>query len=83
MDVMSYNPEWDVLTRSQRVEVGLWIQLYGRVVEGFLYLGGIHPGRIEPASPTEQTTSRVEAHQARRYCASSLETFTQSFLLRA
>ncbi len=44
---------------------------------------GIHPGRIEPASPTALTTSRTEALQARRSCASSLDTFTQSFLYRA
>ncbi len=44
---------------------------------------GIHPGRVEPASPTALTTSRTEALQARRSCASSLDTFTQSFLHRA
>ncbi len=44
---------------------------------------GIHPGRVEPASPIELTTSRTEALQARRSCASSPETFTQSFLHRA
>ncbi len=27
--------------------------------------GGIHPERVEPASPTELTTSRIEALQAR------------------
>ncbi len=44
---------------------------------------GIHPGRVEPASPIAMTTSRTEAHQARRSCASSLDTFTQSFFHRA
>ncbi len=44
---------------------------------------GIHPGRVEPASPIALTTSRKEALQARRSCASSLDTFTQSFLHRA
>ncbi len=44
---------------------------------------GIHPGRVEPASPTALTTSRTEALQAWRSCASSLDTFTQSFLHRA
>ncbi len=44
---------------------------------------GIHPGRVEPASPTTLTTSRTEALQTRRSCASSLDTFTQSFLRRA
>ncbi len=37
---------------------------------------GIHPGRVEPASPIALTTSR-------RSCASSLDTFTQSCLHRA
>ncbi len=32
---------------------------------------GIHPGRVEPASPMALTTSRTEAFQARRSCASS------------
>ncbi len=44
---------------------------------------GIHPGRVEPASPIALTTSRAEALQAWRSCASSLDTFTQSFLHRA
>ncbi len=44
---------------------------------------GIHPGRVEPASPVELTASRTEALQARRSCPSSIETFTQHFLLRA
>ncbi len=44
---------------------------------------GIHPGRVEPASPIALTTSRTEAFHARRSCASSLDTFTQSFLHRA
>ncbi len=44
---------------------------------------GIHSGRVEPASPVELTTSRTEALQARRSCASSLDTFAQSFLHRA
>ncbi len=30
---------------------------------------GIHPGRVEPASPIALTTSRTEALQARRSCA--------------
>ncbi len=42
---------------------------------------GIHPGRIEPAAPIELTASRINAFQARRSCASSQETFTQSFRL--
>ncbi len=45
--------------------------------------GGFHPGRVEPASPIELTTSRIEALQVRRSCASSLKTFIQSFLHRA
>ncbi len=44
---------------------------------------GIHPGRIEPASSIALTTSRTEALQTRRSCASALDTFTQSFLHRA
>ncbi len=44
---------------------------------------GIHLGRVEQASPIELTTPRTEALQARWSCASSLETFTQSFLHRA
>ncbi len=44
---------------------------------------GIHPGRVEPVSPIALTTSRVNALQARRSCASSLDTFTLSFLHRA
>ncbi len=44
---------------------------------------GIHPGRVEPASPIALTTSRMQAFQARWSCASSLDTFTQSFLHRA
>ncbi len=43
---------------------------------------GIHSGRVEPASPIELTTSRVEALQARRSCVSSRKIFTQSFLHR-
>ncbi len=43
----------------------------------------IHPERVEPASPIDLTTCRTEALQARRFCASSLDTFTQSFLHRA
>ncbi len=37
--------------------------------------GGIHLGRVEPASPIEQTMSRIEALHARRFGANSLETF--------
>ncbi len=37
----------------------------------YMYLY-IHPGRVEPASPIALTTSRTEALQARRSCASSL-----------
>ncbi len=44
---------------------------------------GIHSERVEPASSIELTTSRTEALQAWRSCASLLETFTQSFLHRA
>ncbi len=44
---------------------------------------GIHPGRVESASPTALTTPRTEALHARRSCASSLDSFTQSFLHRA
>ncbi len=43
----------------------------------------IHLGLVEPVSPIELTTSRAEALQAPRSCASSLDTFTQSFLHRA
>ncbi len=49
----------------------------------YLKFVGIHPGRIEPASPAALTTSRTDALQARRSYASSLDTFTQSFLQRA
>ncbi len=42
---------------------------------------GIHPGRVDPASPIALTTSRREALQPRRFCESSLDTFIQSFLL--
>ncbi len=44
--------------------------------------GSIHPGRVELASPTELTTSLIEAPNARQPCGSSLRTFTQSFLHR-
>ncbi len=44
---------------------------------------GIHPGRVEPASPIVLTASRTEALHARRSCTSSLDTSTQSFLHRA
>ncbi len=44
---------------------------------------GIHSGRVETASPIALTTSRTEALQTRWSCASSLDTFTQSFLHRA
>ncbi len=44
---------------------------------------GIHPRRVEPASPVALTTSRAEALRARRSCASSLDTFIQSLLHRA
>ncbi len=44
---------------------------------------GIHPGWVEPASPTALITSRTEALQAQRSCAISLDTFTQSSLHRA
>ncbi len=39
---------------------------------------GIHLGRVEPASSNALTSYRTEAPQARRACASSLDTFTQS-----
>ncbi len=42
--------------------------------------GGIQPGWVEPAYQIELNTSRVEALQARRSCASSQEPFTQVFL---
>ncbi len=38
---------------------------------------------LAPASPIALTTFRTEALQARRSCASSLDTFTQSFRHRA
>ncbi len=41
---------------------------------------GIHPRRVEPASPIALTTSRTEALQARRSCASSVDSFIQSFV---
>ncbi len=44
---------------------------------------GIHPGRVESASPIALTTSRTEALPARRSCGSSLNTFAQSLLHRA
>ncbi len=44
---------------------------------------GIHPEWVEPASPTALTTPRIDALRARRSCASSLDTFTQSFFHRA
>ncbi len=40
-------------------------------------------GWVEPASPIALTTPRTEALQARRSCANSLYTFTQSCLHRA
>ncbi len=40
--------------------------------------GGIHLGWVEPASPIQLTTSRTEALQTRRSCASSQEPFAQS-----
>ncbi len=40
---------------------------------------GIHPRRVEPASPIALTTSRTEALQTRRSLACSLDTFTQPF----
>ncbi len=40
-------------------------------------------GRVEPASPTELTTSRIEALQVQRPCASSLETSIQTFIRSA
>ncbi len=43
-------------------------------------LTSLYLGRVEPASLIELTTSRVDALQARRSCASSLKTFTQFFL---
>ncbi len=43
----------------------------------------IHLEWLEPSSPIALTTSRKEALQTRRSCASSLDTFTQSFLHRA
>ncbi len=42
--------------------------------------GGVHPRRVEPASPIELTMLRTETLQARRSCASPIETFIQSFL---
>ncbi len=42
--------------------------------------GGIQSGWVEPASPIELTTSRVDAPQARWSCSNSLETFGQNFL---
>ncbi len=48
-----------------------------------LAFGGIHPGRVEPALPIALASSWTEALQARRSCASSLDTLTQSFLHRA
>ncbi len=44
---------------------------------------GILPGRVEPTSSIALTTSRTEALHARRSCANSLDTLTQSFLHRA
>ncbi len=41
---------------------------------------GIHPGRVEPESPIALTTSRTDVLQAQWSCASSLHTFTQSFV---
>ncbi len=38
---------------------------------------------VEPASPVEYITSRIETHLSRRFSASSLKVFTQSFLHRA
>ncbi len=43
---------------------------------------GIHPERVELTSPIELTTSRTEAPQAQRSCASSQEIITQCILLR-
>ncbi len=73
-------------TLPKEVEGKLKICLYGVGVCGddlsTFTCVGIHPGRVEPTSPIELITSRTEALQARRFCASSLETFTQSFLHR-
>ncbi len=44
---------------------------------------GIHPGRVEPASPIVLTASRTGVLQARRSCTISLNTSTQTFLHRA
>ncbi len=35
---------------------------------------GIHPGRVDPASPIEPTTSRINALKARQSCIGLLET---------
>ncbi len=40
--------------------------------------GGVHPVLVEPVSPIEFTTCRIDAPQARRSCAGSFETFTRS-----
>ncbi len=43
---------------------------------------GIRPGRVQLIYAVELATSQVEASQNRRSCASSPETFAQSFLFR-
>ncbi len=60
-------PEWTILA-SRKVN---------KVHSGHLHFC-LWP--VEPASPIELTTSRMEALQAQQSCTSSRETFTQSFL---
>ncbi len=64
----------------------IWGGLVLRVLFTFCstvhYSTGVTPAqeRVEPASPIELTTSGMVPRQARRSCASSLDTFTQSTL---
>ncbi len=79
-----YHISWLVIVSIRNVNREAW---RSPPISNYLLLTctcvGIHPGRVEPASPIALTTSRTEAFQARRSCSSSLDTFTQSFLHRA
>ncbi len=70
--------KYDIKTRGGNIWYGVCLK-NGMYLLIYLYLRR----RVEPASPAALTTSRTDALQARRSCASSLDTFTQSFLHRA
>ncbi len=61
----------------------IYLDSFGLVSFARLYLlRRLHPGRVESESPVALTTSRRKVLNARRSCASSLYTSTQSFLHR-